>query len=59
MISFLDSLVILFYFIAIFALAIWITRRDKKQRGSTDYFLASRDAGWFIIGSSLFASTLR
>ena len=58
MISFLDSLVILCYFVAIFALAIWITRRDKKQRGSTDYFLASRDAGWFIIGASLFASNI-
>ena len=58
MIDILDSLVILLYFVAIFALAIWVTRREKKQRGSADYFLASRDAGWFIIGASLFASNI-
>ncbi len=58
MITFLDTLVIVLYFVAIFALAIWITRRDRRQRGSTDYFLASRDAGWFIIGASLFASNI-
>ncbi len=58
MITTLDILAIVLYFVGIFALAIWVTRKDRKQRGSTDYFLASRDAGWLIIGASLFASNI-
>ncbi len=58
MITSLDSSAIVLYFVGIFALAIWVTRKDKKQRGSADYFLASRDAGWFLIGASLFASNI-
>ena len=57
MISSLDSAVIILYFIGIFALAIWVTLRDK-QRGAADYFLASKNMGWFIIGASLFASNI-
>jgi len=29
-----------------------------KERDTTDYFLASRSAGWFLIGSSIFASNI-
>ncbi len=57
MISNLDSGVIALYFVGIFALAIYITVTDK-QRGSSDYFLASKGMGWFIIGASLFASNI-
>ncbi len=57
MISNLDSGVIILYFIGIFALAIWVTLKDK-QRGTKDYFLASKNMGWFIIGASLFASNI-
>lgn len=57
MISIIDSGVIILYFVGIFALAIWVTLKDK-QRGSKDYFLASKNMGWFIIGASLFASNI-
>jgi SSS family solute:Na+ symporter len=57
MISNLDTGVIILYFIGIFALAIWVTLKDKK-RGSKEYFLASKNMGWFIIGASLFASNI-
>ena len=30
----------------------------RKERTSTDYFLASRDIGWFFIGASLFVSNI-
>lgn len=49
---------ILLYFIGIFIFAYWVTRKNKSQQGSTDYFLASRDTGWFVIGASLFASNI-
>src|SRR5687767_8323401 len=33
--------------------------RERKGKGSsTDYFLAGRDAGWFLVGGSLFASNI-
>jgi solute:Na+ symporter, SSS family len=58
MISVLDYSVILLYFLGIFIFAYWITKRKTKEQGSTDYFLASRDTGWFVIGASLFASNI-
>lgn len=56
----LDWVVIGLYFALTFGGAIWATRRERKGRGqdSTDYFLAGRNTGWFIIGSSLFASNI-
>src|SRR5688572_1006247 len=30
----------------------------QKEKTTTDYFLASRSAGWFLIGSSIFASNI-
>ena len=55
-----DIIVIIAYFLFIFYFAYWVTVRDrrKKETGSTDYFLASRDSGWLIIGASLFASNI-
>jgi SSS family solute:Na+ symporter len=60
MISLLDNIVLVGYFVFIFVFAFWITYRDKKskERGSADYFLASRSAGWLVIGASLFASNI-
>ena len=52
----LDWIVILFYFAVLFALAIWVIK--KKQKDSTDYFLAGRELSWFIIGASIFASNI-
>lgn len=55
----LDWAVIAFYFLLVFAVAIWATRREgTTQETSTGYFLAGRNAGWFIVGASLFASNI-
>ncbi|MCJ7812466.1 Na+/glucose cotransporter, partial [bacterium] len=52
----LDWMVVLAYFIVCAGIAWWSMR--QKQQTSTDYFLAGRHMGWFIIGSSIFASNI-
>ncbi len=55
----LDWAVIGVYFLLVFGVAIWATMRERSSREtSTDYFLAGRDAGWFLVGGSLFASNI-
>lgn len=55
----LDWVVIGSYFLLVFGGAVWATRRERRGlETSTDYFLAGRDSGWFIIGASLFASNI-
>ena len=57
--SALDWVVIALYFLLVFGVAIWATRRERTtQETSTGYFLAGRHAGWFIVGASLFASNI-
>lgn len=51
-----DWLVIAAYFSIILGLAWWVML--KKQETSTDYFLAGRHLGWFIVGASIFASNI-
>lgn len=51
-----DWLVILGYFGIILGLAWWVIR--QRQETSTDYFLAGRHLGWFIVGASIFASNI-
>jgi SSS family solute:Na+ symporter len=60
MLASLDWLVIALYFVLTFAVAIWATWREKHRAKETsaDYFLAGRNAGWFVIGASLFASNI-
>lgn len=55
-----DTWIIIGYFILIFAIsAILIVReRRAKAEGTNEYFLGGRNAGWFIIGASLFASNI-
>jgi solute:Na+ symporter, SSS family len=53
----LDWSVIGLYFVLIFAGVAWSTLRNRRDT-STDYFLAGRNTGWFIIGASLFASNI-
>ncbi|MFI5175428.1 MAG: sodium transporter, partial [Terriglobia bacterium] len=50
-----DIAIIAAYFAIIFAIAYYFSRRKKT---STDYFLASRNVGWFAIGASLFVSNI-
>ncbi len=54
--SALDWAVVALYFVANTAICIWCAL--QKERDTTDYFLASRSAGWFLIGSSIFASNI-
>jgi SSS family solute:Na+ symporter len=52
----LDWYVILAYFAVIAGLTWWSI---KKSRDTTDdYFLASRNLGWFVVGASIFASNI-
>ena len=54
--SALDWTVVALYFVANTAICIWCAL--LKEKDTTDYFLASRSAGWFLIGSSIFASNI-
>src|SRR3974390_849102 len=51
----LDLVIIGVYFLIVFSIGLYFAR---KERTSTDYFLASRDVGWFFIGASLFVSNI-
>ncbi|MGA3194764.1 MAG: sodium:solute symporter [Terriglobales bacterium] len=50
-----DLAIIGLYFLIVFAIGFYFAR---KERSSTDYFLAGRDIGWFAIGASLFVSNI-
>jgi SSS family solute:Na+ symporter len=52
----LDWLVVLAYFAGLLGLAWWVFRRGKDT--ADDYFLASRNLGWFVVGASIFASNI-
>jgi SSS family solute:Na+ symporter len=54
--SSLDWAIVALYFVANTAICVWCAL--MKERDTTDYFLASRTAGWFLIGSSIFASNI-
>src|SRR5437660_5357270 len=48
-----DLVIIGIYFAIVFGIGFYFS---KKERTSEDYFLASRNIGWFAIGASLFVS---
>jgi len=52
----LDWAVIGLYFAALLGIAWWVMK--QKQDSTTDYFLAGRHVGWFVIGASIFASNI-
>lgn len=52
----LDWIVIAGYFALILGLAWWVIR--QRTDNPTDYFLAGRHLGWFIVGASIFASNI-
>ena len=59
MLEYLDWILIAVYFIIVFLVAFWSSFTEKtKSKSSSDYFLAGRNVGWFIIGASLFASNI-
>ena len=51
----IDLAIIGLYFAVIFGIGFYFSR---KERTSEDYFLASRNIGWFAIGASLFVSNI-
>ena len=51
-----DWISIIGYFAVLLGVAWWVIRQRNHTSG--DYFLAGRNAGWFVIGASLFASNI-
>ena len=51
----LDLAIIGIYFALVFGIGFYFARRERT---SEDYFLASRNIGWFAIGASLFVSNI-
>ena len=51
----IDWWVIGLYFSVIAGIVVWVSRRVTD---TTDYFLAGRNLGWFVVGASLFASNI-
>ncbi|MCK9245240.1 MAG: sodium:solute symporter, partial [Candidatus Marinimicrobia bacterium] len=56
MLQTLDWIIVAGYFAIILGLAWWVIK--QRQDTSTDYFLAGRHLGWFIVGASIFASNI-
>ncbi|HKE93956.1 MAG TPA: sodium:solute symporter [Povalibacter sp.] len=52
----LDWTVVALYFAVNTGICIWCAL--MKEKDTEDYFLASRSSGWFLIGSSIFASNI-
>ena len=46
----LDWLIILLYFAGLACLTWWVVSKGKET--TTDYFLAGRNLGWWVIGAS-------
>jgi SSS family solute:Na+ symporter len=55
LLSALDWFIIGLYFLFLFGVVFY---SSKKQKTSADYFLASRNIGFFAIGASIFASNI-
>ncbi len=52
----IDWVMIALYFGILAGVVAWVVRRMKDS--TTDYFLAGRNLGWWIIGASIFASNI-
>jgi SSS family solute:Na+ symporter len=52
----IDWLIVALYFLIIVGLS-WLAIK-QGQKTSTDYFLAGRHLGWFIVGASIFSSNI-
>jgi len=59
--NFWDVSIIAFYFSIVLWIAWWASGRQQNKvtrQGSAGYFLAGKNAGWFVIGTSLFSSNI-
>jgi solute:Na+ symporter, SSS family len=52
----LDWIVLGIFFLGLIGIIVWVLY--KKDKDTTDYFLAGKNAGWLSIGSSIFASNI-
>ena len=52
----IDWVMIGLYFSILLGVAWWVVRKSKDN--ATDYFLAGRNLGWWVIGASIFASNI-
>jgi solute:Na+ symporter, SSS family len=52
----IDWLIILGYFLGLFALNWWVVTKNRAT--TDDYFLAGRNLGWVLVGASIFASNI-
>ncbi len=52
----LDWIVLGLFCLALIGIIFWVLR--KKDKNTSDYFLAGRDATWIAIGASIFASNI-
>jgi SSS family solute:Na+ symporter len=52
----IDWIAIAVYFGLLVGVATWVVRKNKDT--ATDYFLAGRNLGWWVIGASIFASNI-
>jgi SSS family solute:Na+ symporter len=57
MLTWLDWVIILFYFAIIAGISWWAVKK-KDKNSADDYFLAGRHLGWFVVGASIFASNI-
>ena len=52
----LDLLFVILYLLIIAAVSVWSIRKSKAS--PSDYFLANRNLGWWVIGASILASNV-
>jgi solute:Na+ symporter, SSS family len=51
-----DWVVLAIYLLVLIAVAVWVAL--ERNKNTEDYFLAGRNVGWFVIGTSIFASNI-
>lgn len=52
----IDWIFVVLYLLVIAAVSVWSIRKSKET--TSDYFLANRNLGWFVIGASILASNV-
>ena len=52
----IDWIFVVLYLIVIAGVSVWSIRKSKET--TSDYFLANRNLGWFVIGASILASNV-
>ncbi len=57
-IGFVDTAIIVIYFLFVVGLGCWAGLRKKKTEGANEYFLAGKSLTWPVIGLALFATNI-